>query len=582
MTAYSDTINAQWAFANDQIDKGTRLFQTSLDDARNFELPGGNKSSVPISIHTPALLNLNAINAISAMAIPGAYTLDTNGLFQQVAPDVTVGAFTIPPPAIDFGSIDSFLNSIPQPILDNVVMPVLTPITINPVPNVPLPVFSPKTALPNDVPMPINQQPFYVAEYELLKPEIKAFIDQGAQGWLDKYAPNFQAIYNQFTAKLAQVVTNGRMLRDDYMQYLRTQSRTKAELDYQAQAKELSTSDSRAGRVSLPQSVIAALAKARQAKYNNLSEQEVTHELKIIEMETDNVKWAVNQLQQAHSTLTQSFLSYMGIVAQVNEQASKQAELYVGLYNIWFENLIKRANLMLEMLKIEALIYETELKAALSVYEGIKLDLEAKRMIIDINGQQIQFAGQEIQLQVAKVQIYGDLLRSVETRAQVLMSEVDLYGKEVANQNLLIQGDKLRVDVYLAQLQGDEDKLKAKEALLQAWATTTDILIKEKNTEIAIGSFAMDNNKMLMTQYGYNLDALKVLYGHDELLLKQDMFNVGEINQIIKTQAAFYNDHWKYLASLNEQIGQISSAAGVAAANAVTSQVSTTVSSTTP
>jgi len=577
MTVYTDTLNSQTAFATTQIEAGTALLQSAISSASNFELPGGNKSTVEISTKTPALLNLNAVNSISALAIPAAYTLDTSGLFRQVAPSSTVGAFTVPPPNVDFSSIDSLLNSIPQPSLDNIAMPNLATVTINPVPNVPLPVFNPVTQLPS-IDAPINQQPFYIAEYEIMKQEVKEFIDQGAQGWLDKYAPNYQALYNQFTAKLTQVIADGRMLRADYQEYLRTQSRTKVEEDYQAQIADLSSADKRAGRVSLPQSIIAGIAKAQQSKYNNLAEQEVTREIRIIEMETDNIKWAVTQLQQVHATLTQSFLSYMGIVAQANEQANKQAELYVGLYNTWYDNLIRRANLTLDALKTEALIYETELKAALSVYEGIKMNLEANRMIIDINAQEIQFAAQEIQLQVAKVQIYGDLLKSVETRANVLLSEVNLYGQEVANQNNLLQGDKIRTDIYLALLQGDEDKLKAMVANLEAWSTTADVLIKEKNIEIAVESFAIENNKMIATQFGYTLDALKTLYIHDELVLKQDMFNVGEFNKIIEKQAEFFNDHWKYLSALYEQIGNISAQAGVAAINSVTSQVSTVVS----
>ena len=572
MTDYSATVAQQFAFAEKFVEKGTDTFDEGLSKANLFAQGNVVIKERDIGIHTPAKFNLEAVEAITPFNMPVAYTLSTTGLFQANPPEGTAGVFTTPAPETDFNKIDAVLNSIPVPVLETVAMPTMHDININPVPTVSLPVFDPKTVV-EVVDKPINQQPALISQYERMRPDVKKWVDDGVDSWIVKYAPNYKELLAAAQNKLMQVMANGRMLRDDYQTYLQTQSRTAIEDTATAAINGIINDRRRAGANSLPQSMTAGIAKAKQAKYKNQAIANTTIEIKIIEMETENIKWAVTEALRLQGSLMQAFLGYAGVMVQVNEAAWSQGKIYCDMYAQYYEMLLKRLGLQLDALKTESAIYDTQLKAALSVLDGYRLELDAKKTLVAIDGQRLDFVGKQIQVQLAKVQIYTALLGSVETRANVEMSKVKLFSEEVNAYNSQLQGDKIRNDIFLAGQSGDMNKLKAKEIELEAWTKTTDALIKAKQIDIATKSFGIEKNKMLMSKFGYDIESLKTEYERDRLLIAQDQFNAKIMTDVMTNQVQSINQHYMQLGNLYAQAGQTYSTIGASAINAATSSV---------
>jgi len=572
MSDYTNIVDRQIAFAEKYTLKGTTAFDDGLSRANIFAQSGVTITNRDIGLHTPAKLNLEAVEAITPFNMPATYTLTTTGLFQQNPPEGTVGTFTTPAPETDFNKIDAILNSIPVPTLETVAMPTLHDININPVPTVQIPVFDPVTVI-EPVDKPVNQQRELISNYERMRPDVKKWVDDGVDSWIVKYAPNYKELLAAAQNKLMQVIADGKMLRDDYQTYLRTQSRTAIEDTATAAIDGINNDRRRAGANSLPQAISAGIAKAKQAKYNNLAVSDVTIEIKVIEMETENIKWSVSEALRLQNSLMSAFLGYAGVMAQVNEAAWSQAKMYCDMYMQYYEMLLKRLGLQLDALKTEAAIYDTQLKAALAVLDGYRLELEAKKLVVEIDGQRLDFVGKQIQVQLAKVQIYTALLGSVETRANVEMSKVKLFAEEVNAYNTQLQGDKIRNEIFLAGQSGDMNKLKAKEIELDAWTKTTDALIRAKNTDIAIKSFAIEKNKMLMSKFGYDIDTLKTEYERDRLLLSQDQFNARAQIDVMQNNVQGINQHYMQLGQLYAHAGQTYSTIGASAINAATSSI---------
>jgi hypothetical protein len=617
-----DVVNAQTALGERCLSEGSSKVDAALRAVQNFSIPGYAWSGITIGNHqapavqdqlvnvdyvapvgAPAAFNIEAINQLDPLNLPTAYAIQTNGLFLANPPVGTTGAFTTPAPTVDFAKIDNYLAGIAVPSIDEFAMPTMSNIVIKPVPTVSVPVFQPKTQL-ETLDKPINQQSYYVAEYERLRPEIKKFIDDGVDSWITKFSPNFHNLLAKAEAKLSDIMDKGRMLRADYQDYLRTKTRAETEAEFNAAVKAIDNDRKRAGFTSLPQAVSSAKQQAQLAKSNALATQEVAREIRLIEMETENVKWAISTAISLRQSLIQSFLGYANVLAQANEQANAQARTYIDLYSTWYEQSYKRVVLLLDALKTEAAIYDTQLKAAMAVLEVYRAELDANKTIIELDSQKLEFVSKQIGLQLAKVQIYSALLGSVETRAKLELSKVELYGKEVDTHNSQLQGDKIRNDIYLAGLSGDEAKLKAEMAKLEAWEKSTDVQIKAKNAEIAMQSNTMDRNKLLIAKYSADwdgfksqlfangqvfdntlkgrlaeidayklslsakLDVLKMQYERDKLLLDQDQFNAKQMTEGMKTQVEFTNQHYQFLGTLTNNVGQMYMGAATGVINA--------------
>src|SRR5574343_337023 len=622
MADIDSVVAAQTALGEPCLSKGESKFNDAINAASNWAISGYSWSGIGIGKYQaptvkdqfvnveyvaptgrPAQLNIEAINALDPLNLPQSYAIQTDGLFLANPPPSTTGAFTTPAPTVDFNKIDSYLAGIAVPSIDEFTMPELSNIVVKPVPTVSVPVFQQKTQV-EALDKPINQQSYYIAEYERLRPELKKFIDNGVDGWIAKFAPNYHSALAKVQAKLNDVIDRGRMLRDDYQGYLRTKSRAEAENEFNATIKGIDDDRKRAGFTSLPQAVSSAKQAAKLAKANALSSQEVAREIRLIEIETENVKWAVSTSVSLQQSLIQYFMGYAGVLAQANEQANAQARAYVDLYAAWYEQSYKRVSLQLDTLKTEAAIYETELKSVMAVLEIYRAELDANKTLLELDGQKLEFVSKQIALQLAKVQIYTALLGSVDTRAKVEMAKIDLFGKEVDAHNSQLQGDKIRNDIYLAALQGDEAKLKAEMAKLEAWEKSTDVQIKAKNAEIAMQGNTISKNKLLIDKYAADwdgfkselaangqifdsklksrlaeidaykanialkLDALKMQYERDRLLLEQDMFNAKQKTEGMKTQVDFMNQHYQFLGSLTNNIGQMYMGAAAGAINA--------------
>ena len=625
MTDISSAFDQQFNAGTANIEAGASAISAALSAAASFSVPGYAWSGVALGGHgtittadhhitaqyhqpTPAPgtnINLDVINALDPLHLPAAYVINTDGLFKEVPPDIADRVFDVLPPTVNWDEIQAYLDSIDVPVITDIPMPVLTDITIRPVPVLDIPSFTPTvTGDDIDVGMPVNQQPILVAEYDRLRPEVQAWLNRNVSGWIDAYAPDYHAALQQVEDKLDQVIQSGQMLRSDYYDQLKAKSRNEAENDYNGLVETIESDQRRRGFKALPQFVEAARLMARQQTNNAIASQSVVRELKLIEMETANMQWAVNASMQLRQALLQGALSWAGLVAGMNQQAFSQAKTFVDTYNQYYENLVKRASLLLDQLRVEALIYDTQLKAALAVLEGYKLEIETSKLILELDAQRLDFITKQIALEIAKVQIYSDLIKSVEVRAEVEMSKVKLFAEQVDAYNAQLTGDKLKIDVYIAALSGDEAKLKSELAKLEAWEKTVDTLIKERSNEIAQQELIIRKNTLTLDEkktewavyrdrllaagqlfeselkgelaiidaYKTDIEAkvqvLNSQYELDRLLLNQDEFNAKQLSEGLQAQAANLNQHYQFLANLSERIGEVFTNAGAASLNA--------------
>ena len=577
MTEYTQVVNKQFAAADLYLSKGDSYMQNAITSIAQYQYPGySGSTNVDIPNTFPADINLAAIERITTSAYPATYVFDSSGLFIENPPEGTVGAFTTPAPTINSAEIDAYLAQFAYPEMTTIAMPVLNEYVIRPVPTINLPEFNPVTEI-GSINEPTNQQHVLISEHERLRDDVRDWVDTKAAEWYAIYCPGINDLLSVATAKLSQVISDGTMLRADYIDLLRTKSRTSVEANKQAAIKEINNDRRRAGFNSLPQSVSAGLLKVSLNAHSNLASQDVEREIKVIEMETVNIQWAVTQALGLQNQLMNAFLHYTDTIAAISSTAHSHAAVYCEMYNRYYEQLLKRLNYYLDALKTEAAIYDTQLKAALSALDGYKLELEAMDMLGKVDDRRLDFVGKQVQINLAKSQIYIEGLKSVESRANLKISQVKLFGDQVTAHNLQLEGDKLRAEIFLSGQAGNMNKLKAKEIELDANIKTIESINKKTATEIAVGAFEQDNQKILMTQFGYKLDLLKTIYEKARLELNQQQVNAERFNESERYRTESLNRHYEVVARLYESAAKMWEGTGASFGNAINSAVASSV-----
>lgn len=443
---------------------------------------------------------------------PDAITIDTSGLFLQSAPAYDINAFDKVAPDIDTDSLGSEIDAVERPNVQSIDAPVAEQITISDVPNVVLPTFD-KEFNQTAVGTPDDYAARYKAEYESALPEMRDFIDNNMQTWIDRYSPEYDVSMAQLEAKLAADMESGRALSDEFETALYNRARTRVENERKRSEIELTKGLSKRG-FSLPNGALAAGRRnLHQSTADNIAQQATELAIERAKMEIQHVQFVMSMSQGIRQMMINASLQYAQTLSTVNGQAiehSKQIAVFVAeVYN----QLLKKAQLDIDVYRIEGEIYEVRLKSALAQLDEIKLEIEVARLKKDIEKIDVDIFSQRINAENTKIQQYLAILEGIDKKAKLEKLKVELFGEEARAYVAYIQGKEAEYKVYTAALSGDESKLKGELAKVDLYSKQVDAEASKQKVEIARMETTNSYNKNLVEQYESELSGFRAEIG---------------------------------------------------------------------
>jgi len=440
---------------------------------------------------------------------PEAVEIAIDDLFLQEAPDTAVPPFTGTAPVID---IDGAFDGIEAPDIITYDPPELHAVEVGPVPEVIIPTFDYDALieLPGD---PEDLAAIYLATYDNALPAMKGFIDGVVSGWITTYAPDLTASLSALQAKIDEGMPGGQALDTDFEDALYRRARTKVENERVRAENELTTASSKRG-FSLPSGALTSgRSKLHAAASDRLATQATEISIERAKMEIQHVQFVMGLSGTIQSMLVNSSLQYAGTLAQINSQALQHAAQVGKFTGQVYDQLIARANLQIAVYKIEGDIYTVRLKSSLAQLEAYRAELEAAKLVSDLDETQVKLYTSLISSENIKIQQYVAEIDAASKKVGAEKLKIDIYDSEIKAYSTLMQSKQTELGVYTAALKGDQAKLQGRMTELDIYSKEIDAATSKQSMEIARAKLVQDSNRTLAALFEAELKGYTVEVG---------------------------------------------------------------------
>jgi len=158
-------------------------------------------------------------------------------------------------------------------------------------------------------------------------------------------------------------------------------------------------------------------------------------------------------------------------------------------------------------------VYKVGLQYALAQIESFKAQIDAQRLIAEVDNQLIAAYVAKINAFKAQVDAYTGLVQAAVARASVERGKIDLFKGQIDGYVATVGGKKTEFDAYIARIGGEAKKADLEVANAQVFKSRVEALGKINEVYFKRSEVQIENNK-LRTQYAVQeLDRLRTASG---------------------------------------------------------------------
>jgi hypothetical protein len=370
-----------------------------------------------------------------------------------------------------------------------------------------LPDYEP-VAIPEAIPAPTDYAAYMKATYETALPEMKAFIDDIVESWVQKYAPEYDSQREAINGKVLSGI-NGEVLPTQFEAALYSRARARAEDEYKASEKTTLDMAHKRGFIIPPGAVTSALNKARIEGAKTLAGQSTEVYIERRKTEIQHLQFILNlastQMQQVRSLAVQYAQTGLGMIQASTVLSKEISDKVVTL----FEHERSRHEFALSIVKVLNEQYEVKLKAALSGLEGYKVQLEALKLRSDVEIKQVEAAKTQIEFQQLEVQRYAAIIDAIAKRTSVEELKIKEYSVRAQVFETNVRARVAAFEAYKAAIEGDKAKLEGELSKLSIYEAQLKAIDIQVDVQKAILDADSKTNVAKITQYGAQIDAYK-------------------------------------------------------------------------
>ena len=507
--------SAAQAIAAINADKGWIGYSTLEVDPKAFDAsyvaPAADTTPLPVyedpGLAQPTAPTLVDLHSIDNPTLPDTPTIDTAGLFQQQLPSSVMPDWNEAAPDLHTDEIYNDLANTAAPILADIDIPTITPLTLDTPPDLQLPDYE-AYPTPEAIPAPTDYAAYMQAKYDAALPGMQAFVDGIVENWIAQYAPEY---YEQ-RDKLHEKIIDGieyQVLPDQFEQAVYSRARARSEEEFKA-AQTTVLEQKAKGFLLPPSAVTSSLNKARLEGAKALSAQATEVYIERRKMEVQHLQFilnlASNQVQGVRSLAIQYAQTGLGMIQHANALADSITQKLIVL----FEHERSRREFSLAVMKALNEQYEVKLKAALSGLEGYKLQLQALELQKNVEFKQIEGAKLQVETQQILVNRYSAMIDAIAKRAVVDELKIKEYGIRADVFKTNVQARLAAFDAYKAAIDGDRAKLQGELSKLQLYeeqlkAATVGVEVQSKILDADVKT-----NAARLGQFSGELDAYRI------------------------------------------------------------------------
>lgn len=477
----------------------------------NYVAPPADSTPYPTyvdpGVSLPTKPTLVELNGIDQPALPTAPTISTAGLFGQTAPSSVMPDWNEAAPALHVDEIYAELQALAAPVLADVDMPTIAPLTLKTAPNLQLPDYK-AYSTPEAIPASTNYADYMQAKYDKMLPEMRAFVDGIVKNWIAQYAPEYYEQRDKLHEKIIDGIEK-QVLPDQFESAVYSRARARVETEYKAAEKAILEQGEKRGFLIPSAATTSALNKARLEGAKSLAGQATEVYIERRKMEVQHLQFVLQLAQSQVQSVRSLAMQYAQTGLGMMQQASQTADAITQKLIVRFEHERSRHEFSLAVMKALNEQYEVKLKAALSGLEGYKLELSALELQKNVEFKQIEGAKAKIEAQETLVKRYSAMVDAIAKRAAVDELKIKEYGIRADVFKTNVQARLAAFEAYKAAIDGDKAKLQGELAKLELYESQ----LKAANLGVEVQSKILDadvkTNAARLGQFTGELDAYK-------------------------------------------------------------------------
>lgn len=418
--------------------------------------------------------------------------LDTSNLFRQTTPVFDITGLTETPP--DIGT-DVELPDTPE-ITEHQIPERLDEERYR-APRVAVPTFDEEFAGQRpDSQVDLNCD--YQAAYDKFAPEMRDFVDSVARGWIDTYAPEYDAQMAKLEAKICEQI-DGRTtaIDDDVEQRIFDRARTRAEDERIRLDSELVESYARRGYELPPGALFSGLHENQLNTAKNISAAASEVAIERARLEQQHYQFVMQLTAGIRDSIRAQSISYVGQLVQVNGQALEYAKETVSLVIEQFNQAVRLYEVDATVFRTQAQVYETRLESAFAELRSFQAEMEAIRTRTDVEQLEVNRYNSLIAAEQNKIELYLAQLRGVTETLNQRRLAVDIFEAQVRGYLATVQAKEAEFGAYRAALQGDTERVRAYGEEVSAYRARVDALRSITDAQRVRADLTIANNRNL-------------------------------------------------------------------------------------
>lgn len=247
--------------------------------------------------------------------------------------------------------------------------------------------------------------------------------------------------------------------------------------------------------------VLAALDQLAQETQNKNADLSREIAIKQAELEQRNIEFAL----QTSLALEQSFLQYHN---QVQQRAFDTERFLQEAALALYDADIKKFGLQVEIYKVYADAFESRVRAELAKVEIFRSEIEAQKLIGDINVQYIELYKAQLQGIQTSVDVYKAEVDAIKTQIEAeglkitnFRSLVDVFAAQVA-------AKKSEYDMYSSSVEGEMAKVSIYDSQVKAYVSRVDAYSRSVDAETKRIESDIEVEGLRLKQYLSKLEAI--------------------------------------------------------------------------
>ena len=346
--------------------------------------------------------------------------------------------------------------------------PILGQYTFPTAPQIMLP-DAPDASIPDAPTAPADLAQTMQASYREAAPQFITLVNGYVDAELAKLNPEYHRQMARIEGQLTKYLDGGTGLKPEVEDAI--YSRARAKNDVEAQRVQTSAlADMAARGFTMPNGVgNSMMARARQEAANNNAKAANEIAIAQAEMEQKNLQFAVTTSTGLRTAMVGATMSYMQVLGQLNGQALQYSkavlDAVVEAYNIAARAFAVR----LEQVKTAVVIYDSQVKAALSQVELYRSKIAALQALTQVDQAKVAIYTAQLGSMQALAAVYKVQVDAALSQVEMEKARVSLFQAQVQAYNSEVQANTAEWQGYSAAISGEEAKMRAYNSEVQAF-----------------------------------------------------------------------------------------------------------------